>query len=95
MRRSDLLMLALSSLLGRKVRTALSVLGVAVGGFALVASLAIGQGVEATLLDQLRRQDQLRRIIVWPGTGPRAGTASGRPSVGVSSPHRGRSTPRE
>ena len=74
MRRSDLLMLALSSLLGRKVRTALSVLGVAVGGFALVASLAIGQGVEATLLDQLRRQDQLRRIIVWPGTGPRAET---------------------
>ncbi len=56
MRRSDLLMLALSSLLGRKVRTALSVLGVAVGGFALVASLAIGQGVEATLLDHVARR---------------------------------------
>src|ERR1019366_4041604 len=65
-------MLAISALLARKVRTALSVLGVAVGGFALVASLAIGQGVEATLLDQLRRQDQLRRIVVWPGAGPRA-----------------------
>ena len=74
MRRRDVLMLAVSALARRKVRTALSVLGVAVGCFALVASLAIGRGVEATLLEQLRRQDQLRRIVVWPGAGPRPAT---------------------
>jgi putative ABC transport system permease protein len=73
-RQGDLLMLAVSALAGRKVRTALSVLGVAVGCFALVASFAIGRGVEATVLEQLRRQDQLRRVLVWPGVGPHPAT---------------------
>src|SRR4051812_42327701 len=67
-------MLAVSAMARRKVRAALSVLGVAVGCFALVASVAIGRGVETTLLEQLRRQDQLRRIVVWPGAGPRPAT---------------------
>src|SRR5262245_42310984 len=54
----------------RKVRTLLTTIGVAVGSFVLITSLAIGEGVQQVLLGQLRKQDQLRRILVWPGSGP-------------------------
>lgn len=33
----------------------------------LIASLAVGDGVQEVILGQLRKQDQLRRIMVWPG----------------------------
>lgn len=45
----------------------LTTVGVAVGSFVLLASLAVGQGVQDVILRQLRKQDQLRRISVWPG----------------------------
>jgi putative ABC transport system permease protein len=67
----DVVGLALVALRQRKVRAMLAILGVAVGCFVLVASLSIGQGVQVVLLEQLRKQDQLRRIIVWEGGGQR------------------------
>ena len=69
MRTWDVVGLALGALWQRKVRTALTMLGVAVGSFVLVASLSIGQGVQSVLVEQLRKQDQLRRVFVWRGLG--------------------------
>src|ERR1700733_15355394 len=68
-RTRDVVGLALVALRQRKVRTVLAILGVAVGSFVLVTSLSIGEGVQGVLLEQLRKQDQLRRIIVWQGNG--------------------------
>jgi putative ABC transport system permease protein len=70
-RTRDVVGLALVALRQRKVRTLLATLGVAVGSFVLVTSLSIGQGVQTVLLEQLRKQDQLRRIFVWQGAGGR------------------------
>jgi putative ABC transport system permease protein len=70
-RTRDVVGLALVALWQRKVRAVLATLGVAVGAFLLVTSLSIGQGVQRVLLEQLRRQDQLRRIVVWQGAGGR------------------------
>jgi putative ABC transport system permease protein len=68
----DVVGLALVALRQRRLRTALTTVGVAVGSFVLLTSLAIGEGVQAVLLGQLRKQDHLRRIYVWPGGGPPA-----------------------
>jgi putative ABC transport system permease protein len=67
MRLLDLGQEAWNSLSRRRFRTLLTVLGVAAGCYILVVSLAIGQGVQEAITKQLRRQDRLRRILVWPG----------------------------
>jgi putative ABC transport system permease protein len=67
LRSRDLLGIALSALYQQRVRTLLSVLGVAIGTFALALSLSVGQGVEAVIVRQLRKNDQLRRIELRPG----------------------------
>src|SRR5258707_8165310 len=59
--------MALAALGQQKVRTALTLLGVAVGSFVLVASLSIGIGVQGVIIKELRRNDQLRRITLWGG----------------------------
>src|SRR5260370_42633035 len=61
------LRMALAALGQQKVRTALTLLGVAVGSFVLVASLSIGIGVQDVILKEYRRNDQLRRITLWGG----------------------------
>jgi len=67
MRLGDVLAEAWSSLARRPVRTLLALLGVAAGCYLLVVGVALGQGVQDALSKQLRRQDRLRRILVWPG----------------------------
>src|SRR5438874_6127081 len=52
MRAVDIVQLAVGSLRQRKLRAALPVVGVAVGSFVLIASLAIGQGVQEVILDR-------------------------------------------
>jgi putative ABC transport system permease protein len=74
MRWLDLLALPLHALIHRPCRSLLTTLGVTIGCFVLLTSLSIGIGVNEVILAQLRKQDQLRRIIVWPGGGPRAET---------------------
>ena len=69
MRAGDVFGLALQAMRQRKVRTALTVVGVSIGCFVLITSLSVGQGVQEVILGQLRKQDQLRRIVVWPGGG--------------------------
>jgi putative ABC transport system permease protein len=73
MRAMDVLRLGMGALGQRKLRSALPVVGVAVGGFVLIASLSIGQGIQGVILRQLRKQDQLRQIWVWHGRGVRPG----------------------
>lgn len=70
MRWLDVLWLALSGLWQRRLRSALTIVGVAAGCFVLAASLSVGEGVQEAIESQLRQQDRLRRIIVWPGKGP-------------------------
>jgi putative ABC transport system permease protein len=68
----DVVGLAVVALRQRRTRALLTVIGVAVGCFVLTTSLSIGQGIQAVLLAQMRKQDQLRKILVWPGAGGKA-----------------------
>src|SRR5947208_335411 len=70
MRTADLLRLALAALWRHKVRTLLTLSGVVAGTFLLVVSIAIGRGVEEATLRQLRKNDQLRKIMVFPSAQP-------------------------
>ena len=65
MKLGETIHLSLSALARHKVRTALTVLGVAIGTFTLVASLSVGNGVEAALLRQFRKSDRLRKIALY------------------------------
>ncbi len=66
----DLVRLALSALYQQKVRTALTALGVVIGTFVLILSLSVGQGVQRLAMNEFRKHDQLRSILVWPGHRP-------------------------
>jgi putative ABC transport system permease protein len=68
----DLVRLALSALYQQKVRTALTTLGVVIGTFVLILSLSIGQGVQRLAMNEFRKHDQLRTILVWPVRRPQA-----------------------
>jgi putative ABC transport system permease protein len=62
--------LALSALYQQKVRTALTTLGVVIGTVVLILSLSIGQGVQRLAMNEFRKHDQLRSILVWPAYRP-------------------------
>ena len=62
MRGNDLLGIAFSALNRHKVRTILTLLGVAIGTFALASSLAIGRGVDRAILGLFRGTDSLRQV---------------------------------
>ena len=66
MRSADILGLALSVLYQQKLRTVLTTLGVLFGTFVLVASLAVGRGVQDTIRREWSRYGELRRIEVRP-----------------------------
>ncbi len=65
MRTADLFGLALSALGQQKVRTALTVVGVAIGSFALIVSLSIGRGVDRAILSLFQGTDALRQVGVF------------------------------
>jgi putative ABC transport system permease protein len=67
MRFGDVCRLAVATLLQQKVRTGLTTLGVVIGTFVLTVSLSIGQGVRRVIAHELRRHDQLRKILVFTG----------------------------
>src|SRR5688572_18808695 len=79
MRWLDILGMAFGGIAQRRLRSVLTVAGVAVGCFVLAASLSVGQGVQQAIANQLRKQDRLRRIIAWSGRGPE----SARPAAEV------------
>jgi putative ABC transport system permease protein len=65
---ADLLWIALTALGQQKVRTALTLVGVVVGTFALAVTLSLARGFEAEVMRQLTERDQLRHVIVWPSS---------------------------
>src|SRR5947209_5415478 len=69
MRFADLVGLAFGALARHKARTTLTTLGVAVGTFVLVVSIATGRGVQATLTKQYQKWGELREIHVRPKLG--------------------------
>jgi putative ABC transport system permease protein len=69
MRFADLLRLALSALFQQKVRSVLTTLGVVFGTFVLVVSVAVGRGVQDTVIREYSRFGDLRKVQVnpdWP-----------------------------
>ena len=70
MRTSDILAGAAASLGRAKTRTALTVLGVAIGTATLVASVSCGTGVREAVENQFRKETRLRQITVYTGRQP-------------------------
>ena len=48
----------------QRVRTALTIIGVVVGTFALVLSLAVGRGIDRAIVNLFHEDDRLRKIMV-------------------------------
>jgi putative ABC transport system permease protein len=65
-RRADLWGLAFAAMRQQKVRSALTLIGVIVGTFALAMSLAVGQGVDRAIVSLFKKDDRLRKIWVYP-----------------------------
>jgi putative ABC transport system permease protein len=65
----DLVALAWFALMRHKVRTTLTTLGVLFGTWVLVVSLAVRQGVEETIVHEVSKHVELRRIEVNPPPG--------------------------
>jgi putative ABC transport system permease protein len=66
MRFRDIVGLAFEALSQQKLRTALTSLGVICGSFVLVISLSLRQGVQETILREISRFGDLRRVEVMP-----------------------------
>src|SRR5581483_557550 len=65
MRLSDRLGLAFGALGQQKTRTALTVLGVTIGTFALVLSLSVGRGVDLAIVGLFHDTEYLRMVAVY------------------------------
>jgi putative ABC transport system permease protein len=63
---ADILRFSIGALFQQKVRTFLTTLGVILGTFVLVSSVAIGRGIRDKVISLFERQDQLRKIEVRP-----------------------------
>ena len=70
LRTRDLFGIAAGGLLRQKVRTALSLAGIAVGTFAFAASLAVGIGIDRAIVDLFRGTKALRQVAVSVRYGP-------------------------
>jgi len=67
MRTSNIFGYSFSALKLRKFRSALTILGVAIGIIAIVALLSVTQGLQATITDQLNQGLSANSLIVIPG----------------------------
>ena len=65
-RAADIWGLAFAAARQQKVRTALTIIGVVVGTFTLVVSLAVGQGVDRAIVALFHEDDRLRKVAVHP-----------------------------
>jgi putative ABC transport system permease protein len=70
MRLGDRLALAFGAIGRHRVRTLLTLLGIVIGTFALVISLAVGRGIDFAVVNIFRRDDQLRRVYVTSNAQP-------------------------
>lgn len=66
MKIGDLIIISISNLVRRKVRTALTILGVLIGTASVVTMLSIGFGVQKMTEDSIKREGSLTQIEVTP-----------------------------
>ncbi len=66
----DLVIMAMQNLWRRKLRTALTILGVMIGASSIVVMLSLGFGISKSLENQLASWGSLTVITVYPGMGP-------------------------
>jgi putative ABC transport system permease protein len=71
-RAADLWGLAFAAMRQQKVRTALTLIGVVVGTFTLVLSLAVGRGVDRAIVNLFHDDDRLRKVQVMTKYEPSA-----------------------
>lgn len=67
---TEQLQLALVGVRRNKLRSGLTAIGVTVGVFALTTIVAIGEGMEKTVVEQLTDNESNTRLMVRPGFGP-------------------------
>jgi len=77
MRAIDIFGYSFSAIKLRKLRAALTTLGVVIGIAAIVALLSITQGLQVTLTSQLNQGLSANTLIVTPGTGGILGGGGG------------------
>jgi hypothetical protein len=75
MRAIDIFGYSLSAIKLRKLRAALTTLGVVIGIAAIVALLSITQGLQATITGELNQGLSANTLIVTPGSGGLGGAA--------------------
>ncbi|MCX8150981.1 MAG: ABC transporter permease, partial [Candidatus Bathyarchaeota archaeon] len=77
MRASDIFSYSFSAIKLRKLRAALTTLGVVIGIAAIVALLSISQGLQTTITNQLERGLAADTLIITTSTGGAFGSATG------------------
>src|SRR3970040_742037 len=77
MRARDIFGYSFSAIRLRKLRAALTTLGVVIGIAAIVALLSITQGLQATITGQLNQGLSANTLIVTPGSGGFLGGTGG------------------
>jgi len=76
MRFSDRLHMSINSLLKRKLRTVLTILGVVIGIAAIVTMLALGEGQTRKAMEQIEQYGSIKEVTVYEGrnNSPSSGT---------------------
>ena len=89
MKTIDIFGYSFSAIKLRKLRAALTILGVVIGIAAIVALLSITQGLQATITTQLQKGLSTNTLIVTPGQSALAQATSGNSGKGLGGPGEG------
>jgi len=76
MRRATLVRIAVQSILKNKMRTLLTMLGIVIGVAAVIVMVAVGQGAQSRIEEQIRNLGT-NLLIVMPGTSQAGGVSQG------------------
>jgi putative ABC transport system permease protein len=76
MRRATLLKVAAQSILKNKMRTLLTMLGIVIGVAAVIVMVAVGQGAQSRITEQIRNLGT-NLIVITPGTSQAGGVSQG------------------
>ena len=77
----DLLSMCLRSLLRRKVRTLLTVIGVVIGTCAIVVTISLGEGMTQSQMAMLSQWTDLTTIEVYPDYWSEQGASTNAPEL--------------
>jgi putative ABC transport system permease protein len=76
MKRATLVKVAVQSILKNKMRTLLTMLGIVIGVAAVIVMVAVGQGAQARITEQIRNLGT-NMIVITPGTSQAGGVSQG------------------